>query len=74
MPRGALRRDTMGEGVPVLSSVHIGAYTRVMANDAKWRRLDEFPSHQRVADELEKLLRFADEIGCFEPLLPRLRG
>jgi hypothetical protein len=60
--------------VPVLSSVHIGAYTRVMANDAKWRRLDEFPSHQRVADELEKLLRFADEISCFEALLPRLRG
>jgi hypothetical protein len=45
-----------------------------MANDAKWRRLDEFPSHQRLADELEKLLRFADEIGCFKPLLPRLRG
>jgi hypothetical protein len=45
-----------------------------MANDAKWRCLDEFPSHQRLADELERLLRFADGINCFEPLLPRLRG
>jgi hypothetical protein len=45
-----------------------------MANDAKWRRLDEFPAHQRVADELERLLRFADDIGCFEPMLSRLRG
>jgi hypothetical protein len=63
-----------GKSLPILSSVQIGSYTRVMANDAKWRRLDEFPSHQRVADELERLLRFADEIGCFEPRLPRLRG
>jgi hypothetical protein len=60
--------------MPILSSVQIGAYTRVMANDAKWRRQDEFPSHQRVADELERLLRFADGINCFEALLPRLRG
>lgn len=60
--------------MPILSNVRIGAYTRVMANDAKWRRLDELPSHQRVAGELERLLRFADDINCFEPLLPRLRG
>ena len=60
--------------MPILSNVQIGAYTRVMANDAKWRRLDDFPSHQRVADELERLLQFADDLNCFEPLLPRLRG
>jgi hypothetical protein len=60
--------------VPILSSIKIGSYTRVMANEAKWRRRDQFPSHQRLADELEKLLRFADELDCFEPLLLRLRG
>jgi len=45
----------MEKACPVLSNVHIGAYTRVMA---QWRevgvRLDEFPSHQGVADEAGK--------------------
>jgi hypothetical protein len=44
-----------------------------MANDAKWRYHDEFPSSQLLANELEKLLVFADEIRCFEAFLPRLR-
>src|SRR2546427_323585 len=45
-PRAAARASSgvRSKAVPILSSVRIGPYTRVMANDAKWRRLDEFPS------------------------------
>jgi hypothetical protein len=60
--------------MPIPPDVRIREYTRVMANGAKWRRLDEFPFHQDLADQLERLLRFADEVGSFEPLLSRLRG
>jgi len=56
------------------SHVRLGPLISTMASNAAWLSEDEFPSHQRAADEVERVLSFAEVKGQFERFLPQLKG
>lgn len=52
----------------------IGTLTKTIFNGASWLGIDDFPSNQTWADEIEKILNFLESQGQFENYLPILRG
>jgi hypothetical protein len=46
----------------------------VIRDGSAWTTEDQFPSHQTWADEVERVLNFAQAKGQFEKYLPKLRG
>lgn len=55
-------------------ALRIGHLTKTIRHGASWQGLDEFPSTQMWADEVERVLSFLQVHGQFERYLPRLRG
>jgi hypothetical protein len=54
--------------------VTLGSLTRVMLGRASWGAESAFPSTQKWADEVERVLRFLDVQGVLDGFLPRLCG
>ena len=73
MTRHRVRRaDVQYSGVP--DGVRLGSLTATIRDGAVWRTEDQFPSDQTWADEVERVLSFAQVQGQFENYLGALRG
>lgn len=59
-------------GVP--EGVKLGPLTSIIRNGAVWSTEDQFPSDQMWADEVERVLSFAQVQGQFENYIGALRG
>lgn len=59
-------------GVP--EGVHLGPLTSTIRDGAVWSTEDQFPSDQTWADEVERVLSFAQVQGQFENYMRALRG
>jgi hypothetical protein len=62
----------MKTGVP--TGVQLGPLTSTIRNGARWATQDQFPSDQIWADEVERVLTFAQAQGQFDHYLNKLRG
>ena len=60
--------------MPTPPDVTLGPLSERVCRGAQWEKLDEFPSNQAWADDLERVLGHLDRHGQFGRFLPMLRG
>ncbi len=60
--------------MPTPLDITLGPLSMRVCKDVRWENLDEFPSNQAWADDLERVLEHLDRNGQFGRYLPILRG